>query len=63
MDQSIPIDESKRIASSPPAWDQVPPARRRELTATLATLILKQLPARAPSPREDPHEQDSAPAS
>jgi hypothetical protein len=44
-------------ASAPPTWDQAPPERRRELTATLAAMILKQLPPRHSALSEDRDER------
>lgn len=36
------------VAGSLPRWDHLPPERRRELTATLAALLIKRLPTLQP---------------
>jgi len=45
-----------------PSWNQLPLDRRHELTATLAAMILKQLPPRPTTANEARDEQDSATA-
>lgn len=46
------------LATSPlPLWNQLPLDRRQELTATLAGMILKQLPTHPSAPREAPDER------
>ena len=58
--QSIPAPPARIVQQGPavtgtlPHWDHLPPERRRELTATLAALVVKQL-AR-PQPEEGRNE-------
>jgi len=40
-----------------PPWNQLPLDRRHELTATLAAMLLKQLPPRPTTPNEACHER------
>jgi hypothetical protein len=49
---SLPTPPSPPAAAPLPAWNQLPQDRRQELTATLADMILKQLPPRPSAPRE-----------
>ncbi len=55
---SIPTPPSPSAAGQLPLWNQLPPDRRHELTATLAAMILKQLP---PSPRTASEVRDERP--
>jgi len=54
---SLPAPAGRPPAESPPAWDQLPQARRHELTAVLAAMILKQLPEGPRTPGEVRDEQ------
>ena len=49
---SIPTPPGPPAVNSLPPWNQLPQNRRQELTATLAALILKQLPAHPTAPNE-----------
>lgn len=49
---SLPTLTGPAAAAPLPAWNQLPQDRRQELSATLAALILKQLPPRPSAPRE-----------
>jgi hypothetical protein len=54
---SLPRPLNQPAAQPLPTWEQWPQERRRELTATLAALILKQLPPSATTTKETGHEQ------
>jgi hypothetical protein len=54
---SLPMSPNSPAAGQLPPWNQLPQNRRRELTATLADLILKQLPPSPSAPREIPNER------
>ena len=54
---SLPTPARRPPAESLPAWDQLPRERRHELTAVLAAMILKQLPAGERTPGEVGDEQ------
>jgi hypothetical protein len=54
---SLPTLPCPPAAAPLPAWNQLPHNRRHELTATLADMILKQLPPRPSAPRELRDEQ------
>lgn len=43
---SLPTPPDRAAANPLPPWTQLPQDRRRELTATLTAMILKQLPPR-----------------
>jgi hypothetical protein len=49
---SLPMPPTPPAATPLPPWSQLPQERRRELTTTLAALILKELPPRPMTPRE-----------
>jgi len=54
---SIPTPPGPPAVNPLPPWSQLPPDRRRELTATLAAMILKQLPPRPMTQSEVRNEQ------
>jgi hypothetical protein len=54
---SLPMPPSPPAAGQLPPWNQLPRDRRHELTATLAAMILKQLPPRPSAPREISNER------
>jgi hypothetical protein len=54
---SLPTPLNHPAAQPLPTWDQWPQDRRRELTASLAALILKQLPSRPATPKESRDER------
>jgi hypothetical protein len=49
---SLPTPHSPPAAAPLPAWSQLAQTHRHELTATLAAMILKQLPPRPTAPSE-----------
>ena len=49
---SLPAPLSPPAAAPLALWNQLSQERRQELTAILATIILKQLPPRPSAPRE-----------
>ena len=54
---SLPTPPESPTVNPLPPWTQLPLDRRRELTATLAALILKQLPPRPMAHSEARNEQ------
>jgi hypothetical protein len=49
---SLPTPAIRPAANPLPPWNQLPQERRHELTATLAAMILRQLPPRPSAPSE-----------
>lgn len=55
--QPLPTPQpTQPVVTELPDWSQLPVARRRELTATLAAIILKQLPVQPPARGGNGHE-------
>ena len=54
---SLPTPPCPAVVNPLPPWTELPQERRRELTATLAVMILKQLPPRLTTQSEARDEQ------